>query len=137
MTAPAQPLRVLQFAGDNPPTSANVSAKARENRARNSAAQALQKVPTNVQEWLVSFVTEWLQKHAGPAVQEWLDERTSRPILVSTQRAARLLDLSESTVSRMVADGHLPAVNVGARVLIRRTDLEAWAEGLPAREVGR
>lgn len=109
----------------------------RERQAATRANQAAQKLPANVQDWLVSFTAAWLQQHAAPAVQEWLEERTNRPILVSIPRASRLIDLSESTVERMVADGHLPVVRVGARVLIRRTDLEAWAEGLPAREVAR
>lgn len=133
MTAPAAPLRVLQFGTDSPIT----PAPPRERNAHAKAVQASQKLTADVSGWLTSFVTEWLQNHAGPAVQEWLEERTNRPILVSIPRAARLTDLSESTVERMVADGHLMTVRVGARVLIRRTDLEAWAEGLPAREVAR
>lgn len=134
MTAPTQPLRVLQFAAQESPATPDTP---RERQASAKAGQASQKLPANVQDWLTSFVTAWLQKHAGPAVQEWLEERTNRPILVSIPRAARLIDLSESTVERMVADGHLTTVRVGARVLIRRADLEAWAEGLPAREVAR
>ena len=134
MSAPTHPLRILQFEGE---VSAAPPIRSTERQAATKAAQASQKLPANVQEWLVSFTAAWLQKHAAPAVQEWLEERTNRPILVSVQRAARLIDLSESTVERMVADGHLAAVRVGARLLIRRTDLEAWAEGLPAREVAR
>lgn len=134
MNAPTQPLRVLQF--DAPESTFDPIAP-RERQARTRTAQAQHKLPSDVHGWLTSFVTEWLQNHAGPAVQEWLEERTNRPILVSIPRAARLTDLSESTVERMVADGHLMTVRVGARVLIRRTDLEAWAEGLPAREVAR
>ena len=132
MNAPTHPLRILKFGAEE---SAAAPIKSREREAATKANQAQQKLPANVQEWLVSFTTSWLQRHAAPAVQEWLEERTNRPILVSVQRAARLIDLSESTVERMVADGHLPVVRVGARVLIRRADLEAWAEGLPVREV--
>lgn len=134
MNAPTQPLRVLQFGAQESPSNPTPP---REKVARSNTAKAAQKLPANVQEWLVSFTAAWLHKHAGPAVQEWLEERTNRPILVSIPRAARLIDLSESTVERMAADGHLPTVRVGARVLIRRVDLEAWAEGLPAREVTR
>lgn len=134
MNAPTQPLRVLQFVQEESPSNPTPQ---REKRTRSEAAKAQHKLPSDVHGWLTSFVTEWLQNHAGPAVQEWLEERTNRPILVSIPRAARLTDLSESTVERMVADGHLATVRVGARVLIRRTDLEAWAEGLPAREVAR
>lgn len=134
MNTPTHPLRVLSFSGEElVPKSVAI----RERQAATRANQAAQKLPANVQDWLVSFTAAWLQQHAAPAVQEWLEERTNRPILVSIPRASRLIDLSESTVERMVADGHLPVVRVGARVLIRRTDLEAWAEGLPAREVAR
>ena len=134
MTTPMHPLRILQFDAQE---SAPAPTRIREHQAAAKTAQVSQKLPANVQEWLVSFTSAWLQRHAAPAVQEWLEERTNRPILVSIPRAARLIDLSESTVERMVADGHLPVVRVGARVLIRRADLEAWAEGLPVREVAR
>ena len=134
MTTPTHPLRVLQFEGVELVTK---SSAIRERNAVAASRQAQQKLPADVQGWLTSFVTSWLQKHAAPAVNEWLEERTNRPILVSIPRAARLIDLSETTVERMVADGHLPVVRVGARVLIRRADLEAWAEGLPVRGVDR
>lgn len=134
MSAPLHPLRILQFDAQE---SAPATTRIREHQAATKTSQVAHKLPANVQEWLVSFTGAWLQKHAAPAVQEWLEERTNRPIMVSIPRAARLIDLSESTVERMVADGHLPVVRVGSRVLIRRADLEAWAEGLPVREVAR
>lgn len=134
MTTPMQPLRILRFdAQESTPAPTRI----REHQAATKAVQASQKLPADVQGWLTSFVTAWLQKHAAPAVQEWLEERTNRPVLVGIPRAARLIDLSESTVEKLAADGHLPVVRVGSRVLIRRTDLEAWAEGLPVREVAR
>jgi len=133
MSGLAAPLRALQFEVDSP-TATTIM---RERNAHARAAQAAQKLTADVSGWLTSYVSDWLQKHAGPAVAEWLEDRTSRPILVGFSRAAKLLDLSESTIERMAADGHLPTVRVGSRVLIRRTDLEAWAEGLPAREVVR
>jgi excisionase family DNA binding protein len=133
MTAPATPLRVLRFEVDSPTATTIL----RERNAHSKAAQASQKLTADVSGWLTSYVSDWLQKHAGPAVAEWLEDRTSRPILVGLSRAAKLLDLSESTIERMIADGHLPTVRVGSRVLIRRADLEAWAEGLPTREVVR
>lgn len=134
MNTPTHPLRVLRFDAEE---SVAAPIKSRERQATTKANQAAQHLPPNVQEWLASFTAAWLQQHANPQVAEWLEERTNRSILVSISRAARLIDLSESTVERMVADGHLPVVRVGARVLIRRTDLEAWAEGLPVREVPR
>jgi len=134
MNAPTPTLRVLpqgpQEEGEHIPTPV-------ERQATAKVSTVAQKLPTGVHEWLTSFTTAWLQKHAGPAVREWLEERTNRPILVSISRAARLLDLSEPTIERMAASGHLPVVRVGSRTLIRRSDLEAWAEGLPVREVAR
>jgi excisionase family DNA binding protein len=44
---------------------------------------------------------------------------------------ARLTGLSLTTVQRLVAEGHLPAVRVGRAVLVRRQDLEDFVAGLP------
>lgn len=40
-------------------------------------------------------------------------------VMVSIESAARLMDLSESTIRRMVADGRLPTVRIGRSVRIR------------------
>ncbi len=127
------PLRVLAREKQAEPTqgSAQVSPRQTERAARTSARQALQKLPDALQESAAALVTDWLETHARSAIDQYIEDRASRPILVGIPRAARLTDLSETTIERTLADGHLPAVRVGARVLIRLGDLERWAEGLP------
>jgi len=110
-------------------------AQFRERSTATRTAGASQKLTADVSRFLTSFASQWLQENALPQVRDWLEERTNRPILVSTDRAARLLDISTATVDRLIAAGTLPVVRVGSRTLIRRADLEAWAEGLPVREV--
>jgi len=57
-------------------------------------------------------------------------------LLLVKRDAGRLLGVSERSVERMVAAGSLPAVRLcDGAVRIRRTDVEAFADGLPA--VGR
>jgi len=45
--------------------------------------------------------------------------------LVSIPAAAELVGLSERSINRRVADGTLPVVRLGRRVLVRRVDLDA------------
>jgi len=51
---------------------------------------------------------------------------------LSPEDAARYVGLSESVVRRAIRRGELPIRKAGARTLIRRTDLEAWVDALPA-----
>jgi excisionase family DNA binding protein len=51
------------------------------------------------------------------------------PILVDVHEAARLLSVSVTTVRRLLSDGTLPRVRVGAAVRIRRSDVMAMADG--------
>lgn len=60
-----------------------------------------------------------------------LDHRRMDALLLSVQRAAEVLGLGRRTVARMVSNGDLPSVKVGGRTLIRRSDLEEYAAGLP------
>lgn len=129
----ATPLRIVtdNRVSDSAPNRTQEHPRPRERNAAAKARQALQKLPDSLQESAAQIVAAWLETHARPAINAYVDERTNRPILVGIARAARLTDLSESTVERMLADGYLPTVKVGARRLIRLADLERWAEGLP------
>lgn len=54
---------------------------------------------------------------------------TPRPLLVTQPEAARLLSLSERTVYTLRTSGRLPTVRVGGKVLLRYSDLAAFAAG--------
>jgi len=57
-------------------------------------------------------------------------------LLLAKRDAGRLLAVSERTVERLIAAGTLPAVRLSdGATRVRRTDLESYADGLPA--VGR
>jgi len=54
-------------------------------------------------------------------------------LLLVKRDAGRLLGVSERTVERLIAAGSLPAVRLcDGAVRIRRTDVEAFADSLPA-----
>lgn len=124
------PLRVLETP-ETDRSSAPFPASVRERAASARASQAAQKLPDALHDVASTTVAAWLEQHARPVVEAYVEERASRPILVGIPRASRLTDLSEATIERLIASGHIPTVRVGARVLIRLTDLERWAEGLP------
>ena len=50
-------------------------------------------------------------------------------LLLDIPGAARLLAVSDSTVRRLVAAGHLEAVRVFSAVRVRRADVERLARG--------
>jgi len=54
------------------------------------------------------------------------------PLLLTRAEAAGLLRLSERSVARAVADGHLQVVRCGKAVRIRPADLEAFVAALAA-----
>ena len=50
----------------------------------------------------------------------------SQPRLLTVSEAADALNVTERFIRKLIAEGDLPAVNVGSRIVrIRRTDLEA------------
>ncbi len=51
-------------------------------------------------------------------------------LLVSTERAADRLDMSTSSVKRLIRCGALPAVKIGGATRVRAADLEAFFAGL-------
>jgi excisionase family DNA binding protein len=55
------------------------------------------------------------------------------PVLLSIGEAARLLGIGRSTLYGLLNDGDLSGLKIGARTLIRRSDLEALLESLPRR----
>lgn len=52
------------------------------------------------------------------------------PLLLSFDHAADVLEVSHSTVKRLVRTGQLPAVKVGGSPRIRKADLDAYVAGL-------
>lgn len=53
------------------------------------------------------------------------------PALLGAEHAAAYLSISASTLRSLVAQGEAPApVRIGARVLWRRDDLDAWVASL-------
>ena len=52
--------------------------------------------------------------------------RSTEPLLVRVEVAARLLSLSRSTVYEMLASGELPSVRRGAARRIPVTAIQAW-----------
>jgi excisionase family DNA binding protein len=51
--------------------------------------------------------------------------RTERQPLLSIADAARALNVSRSTINRVIACGDLPVIKIGDRTLIRSDDLDA------------
>lgn len=51
-----------------------------------------------------------------------------RPLTVSVDKAARLIDVSRRTMERWVSEGTIPSVLIGGRRLIRFRDLESAVE---------
>ncbi|MDO8608219.1 MAG: helix-turn-helix domain-containing protein [Phaeospirillum sp.] len=56
------------------------------------------------------------------------------PELLSLNATCAYTGLSISTIKRRIEGGEIPALKVGRKVVIRRTDVDAWLSALPARE---
>lgn len=56
-------------------------------------------------------------------------------LMYSVVRSAELSGLGRTKIFEAMRSGELVAVKVGRRTLIRRSDLVAWIESLPARSV--
>lgn len=50
------------------------------------------------------------------------------PYALNKEQAAAYLSVSPRTIESMIADGRLPSFRLGARRLIRRVDLETYAD---------
>ncbi|MFM9974214.1 MAG: helix-turn-helix domain-containing protein [Beijerinckiaceae bacterium] len=55
------------------------------------------------------------------------------PLALSVADAATALGIGKTKLFELISRGDLPAIRLGGRTLIRRTELEAFAAGLPAR----
>ena len=55
-----------------------------------------------------------------------------KPLLVTKETAAKMLDISPRTIERFIEKGSMPAVKVNASTRIRPRDLEALVDHLPA-----
>jgi excisionase family DNA binding protein len=62
-----------------------------------------------------------------PELRAQQDDR----LMVSRDRAAALIDVSTRLIDDAIREGQLLAFRVGRRVLIRRRDLEAFAQRVP------
>jgi excisionase family DNA binding protein len=65
------------------------------------------------------------------SISQIVSSTTDRRVLLSIGEAAQLLGIGRSTLYRLLTDGDLTGVKIGARTLIRRSDLEALLESLP------
>jgi excisionase family DNA binding protein len=54
------------------------------------------------------------------------------PLLLRLKRTAEALDVSETTVKRLIRAGELPAVKVGNARCVRVADLQNYVENLAA-----
>lgn len=54
------------------------------------------------------------------------------PLALRVERTAEMLDLSPSSVKRLIRTGDLPAVKVGGATRVRVSDLQAFVEHLAA-----
>jgi excisionase family DNA binding protein len=56
-------------------------------------------------------------------------------VLLKVTEAARELNVSRAKAWEWVRDGRLPSVKIDGILRIRQTDLDAFVEGLPIRDV--
>lgn len=78
---------------------------------------------------LDAHIAQLVQTAVADAVRTVLADLNDRPLVVSADEAARLLDVSRRTIDTWIASGVLPRVPHTGRVLIPRTALEAFVEG--------
>lgn len=80
---------------------------------------------------LQSHARERLQPTTVAELAGLLEDDGMVPLLIPKKEAARILGgVSLRSVDRLIDAGTLPAVTVGGRVLVRRSDLEAFVDGL-------
>lgn len=58
---------------------------------------------------------------------------TGETTTYTVKRAVRFSGIGEHTLREAIADGSLPAIRIGRRLLLRRETLEAWLEELEQR----
>ncbi|MDP9388179.1 MAG: helix-turn-helix domain-containing protein [Actinomycetota bacterium] len=81
-----------------------------------------------VRYWLIRATSG----HDGSTPAGALDAVHTRPVtlLLSLEDAADVLNVSPSTVKRLVRAGELPAVKVARTTRVRRSDLDAYVAAL-------
>ena len=62
---------------------------------------------------------------------------TTNRVLLTVADAVEATSLSRSTIYEMIKSGELPTVKVGKRRLVPAVALQAWADSLTQRAVGR
>jgi excisionase family DNA binding protein len=64
----------------------------------------------------------------GPRATDW----SQVPLALSVEEAAALLGIGRNGAYQLVADGTLPAIHLGRRVVIARQALMQFLEAVPA-----
>ena len=81
-----------------------------------------------------------MRVHPGsisPGDDEEEEDHVVVPMLVKQETAAKVLDLSTSSLRRLVRDGKLPTVRVNGCTRIRVEDLRAFVERLDEKDEDR
>jgi excisionase family DNA binding protein len=81
---------------------------------------------------LDAFLTEQVRAAVREEITAVLADLSNRPLVVTPDEAAHLLQVSRRLVDRWLAAGLLPRLPHTSKVLIPRIALEAFAEGSTA-----
>lgn len=121
----AHPLRIMETGGPG------VAVRGRPQRAtQDKVVRTSARLDEGVTAYLEARLAAWLAGDAATTVKVWAEEQAPLAVMVSLDRAARMVDMHKNTVERLCYSGQLPSVMVGSRRLIRVKDLHAWAESL-------
>lgn len=78
---------------------------------------------------LDALITEQVRAAVRDEVRDVLAELSDRPLVLTPDETAHLLQVSRRLVDRWLADGHLPRLPHTSKVLIPRVAVEAFAQG--------
>lgn len=87
--------------------------------------------------WPVTLEAAYLvasRRQPAPEIPEWTDGGENS--LMTYADAAARLAISERSLDRLIAAGHLGTVSVGGAVRVRASDLAAYIATLPLRRSG-
>jgi hypothetical protein len=85
---------------------------------------------------LDDIIAERVRDAVAEAVRDVLTELSDRPLVVTADQAAELLQVSRRQVENWLAAGVLPRLPHTARILIPRVGLEAFASQVRSHTVG-